>query len=252
MRIAESEGRKPFESTRLDNAMAELRTDMSISDPSARMVMLVAKFNETLTKIGMDDYLDNNPKGSIKYITEALHPPQLRAKVREDINANDTLSKDFLAFVEHIQFKASVIASAADCDRALQNEKNGGHTSKKSQTSHQQGKASGNSSKNDREPPLCIYDSCKKAGKKNWFKDCKACPDSERAEVLENWRKQKNKNTNKKKKAKDDDDKVNMLSDDDSNSTGCTMPTSDTPDRYSLMSPKTKPVSLLLSGDTLS
>ncbi len=45
LEIAEGVRSQTFDVKNLDTAMSKLRTDMSISDPKARMVMLVADFN---------------------------------------------------------------------------------------------------------------------------------------------------------------------------------------------------------------
>lgn len=95
LEIAERERSKRYYGQDLAGAMSKLRMNMSIADPEARMVMLVAEFNKMLWNLGMDSYLEENPKSSIPIITEALRPTHLRAKVRADIERNDRLGKEF-------------------------------------------------------------------------------------------------------------------------------------------------------------
>lgn len=90
---------------------------MSIVDPEARMVMLVAEFNKMLCNLGIYSF-------NIRNINEALRLTQLFSKFLADIERNDRLGKEFLAFVDLLQIKFVQIKAADACMSPLKGKYN--------------------------------------------------------------------------------------------------------------------------------
>ena len=189
---------KRISTSTLSAAMSKLRTDMTIEEPEARIDMLVVDFIQALSSLGAEEFTKDNPKASIKYIVEALHPPQLKAKVRQDLEVYEDLAKDFTMFIQHAKLSATHIQEAMSADKALQYER---------KRSNRQGMASGpaasthksnpyvnpggkNSKRKDEKSlPLCLYRPCKEAGRRHFMKNCTYSSEEDKKKLLAEYRK---------------------------------------------------------------
>ena len=82
--------------------------------------MLVVDFIQALSSLGAEELTKDNPKASIKYIVEALHPSLLKSKVRQDLEVYEDLAEDFTMFIKHTKLSATHIQEAMSADKAFQ------------------------------------------------------------------------------------------------------------------------------------
>lgn len=77
---------------------------LTIKDAHATVLMLVTDFNTKISKLRMDSYLQINPMASIRLLTEALLPTQMRAKLvtkKDDVTNWARIYSDHNACADH-------------------------------------------------------------------------------------------------------------------------------------------------------
>jgi len=175
LKIAERSHTNNYGAANIGDIAKKLRMDMRIRDPEARIEMLVADFTEALTNAGIPDYLAYEPRSAIRVLTDALHPPLLKAKIEEDLRRCYKLKTQFIQFIGHVNLIAKQLDVAEDAKRALKikNAKDGYNPRKETDTRHRKG--SDDPPSTEPRKPMCLYPSCAKKGIRHWLNDCTEC-----------------------------------------------------------------------------
>lgn len=201
-----------YDPTVLGNALEGLRFPVDICDARARITSYCAIFFERLEGVGYDDFREDNPKQTINLLLQKVQPAALKQKMFLKLKYDRSLEKSVPSFISKLKNEAiacqeygeSVKPSRKGNESTALSASNGSLSSGKRSGKNRSGNrnerrgngkdegggdtssanARTDSAKDKKEPPVCLWPAHKEAGLRHYIKDCKACPDDRRKELL--------------------------------------------------------------------
>lgn len=164
--------------------------DMKNKNASSRMRNLFIDYRNLLCFNSLAWLLEDNQRISVQHVLSAMKPSKLRSRLESDLAfSQHHLKKNFNAFFKHAQNLSDAFQLV---DSGVLNEEKPGSTSGKRVEKVRKG--ANNFSANCSAPPktapthddpVCLGPPHAERGISHRLKDCRACPDNEKKELLQ-------------------------------------------------------------------
>lgn len=185
-----SKGDEEYDPTRIEQALSTLSFPNHVADAEARITTYCSMFFDKLESVGYGEFKSDNSKQTISLLTRHLQPPALKAEMQKRVKYEPELEKNVKRYIKLLRSEAKACQSYGQTTRTP----SPGKGTKVNQNKPAKGADSSDQKREIKEPkqdPICLYPPHKEKGVRHKLKDCRACPEEEKNNLFDNFRKER-------------------------------------------------------------
>lgn len=161
----------------------ELRTDMKDKNARSRIETLFVSYRSLLRRHGVSWILKDNEKVAVSHVLSSIRPESLRVRLESDLAlSHHDLRKDFKGFMAHaikLSEAFQLVDNGAPSQKNNQRKKKG-----KPEMEDEDDDGKRDKGKANKKAPVCLWPAHKSKGYRHYLKDCTACPEDEKKDLL--------------------------------------------------------------------